>query len=102
MEIKKIILTEKSKFLQEKQNTFSFLCLPNINKNQIRREILEIFPELKIKKIRTCIYKPTKQKLRYTRKLPGSHQTKKEKKAFVELAPDSVIPFQEKEKPKKR
>lgn len=89
MEIKRVVLTEKSKFLQEKNRVYTFFVSPKLNKHQIKEKLSSIFPEIKIKKIRTCCYKPVSQKIRFTRKLPGSHYTKLEKKVFVELSKES-------------
>lgn len=89
MNIKGVILTEKSKYLQEKERVYTFSVSAKLNKHQIKKELCDIFPGIKIKKIRTCRYKPVMQKERFARKLPGFHCTKLEKKAFVELEKQS-------------
>lgn len=89
IKIKKIILTKKSKYLLEKKNTYVFLVSPELNKCQIKKEILDIFSNIKIEKICTSINKPSTLKSRFSRKLPGKHFTKLKKKAFVQLYSDS-------------
>ena len=66
MTIKKAILTEKTS-LQERRKIYTFSVSPNLNKYQIRKELMNIFPKMEIKKIRTCRYKPVLQKLRNTK-----------------------------------
>lgn len=89
MTIKKIILTDKIKRLQKDLNTYAFLVSPELNKHQIKEQLLSLFPSIKIKRINTCRLRPVSQKVRYTRKLPGKHYTSLKKKAFVELAKGS-------------
>ena len=89
MRIKKVVFTEKSKYLQEKNGVYTFLVSPNLNKYQIKEELISVFPDIKIKKVRSCCYKPVSQKARFTRKLPGVYHTKLKKKVFVELEKNS-------------
>lgn len=97
MFIRKILLTEKSKILCQKQNVLTLSVSPDLNKFQIRKKMEELFPKIVIKSIKTCRYKPVLQKIRYSRGLPGKHYTSPMKKALVELMPESkeIINFLE-------
>jgi len=99
MVIQKIVISQKSRLLREKNNIYSFFVLPQLNKFQIKKRLEVIFPGIKIKKVRTCLYKPVLRSVNQIRRLPGKQYTKLRKKAFVELLPESnVISIFEKNK----
>ncbi|RME03188.1 MAG: 50S ribosomal protein L23 [Planctomycetota bacterium] len=77
--IKKPIVTEKSSWMQEKLNQYTFLVDPRANKIQIKQAVEKIF-DVKVKKVRVMNYKGKPKRVRFTR-----GRTKSWKKAVVTL-----------------
>lgn len=85
--IQQYLLSAKSHQQREKQRIYTFFVHPKANKSQIKLAIEEIFPKVKVKKIRTNRQKPVLQKVSFLRKFPGVLKTELKKKAFVQLHP---------------
>jgi large subunit ribosomal protein L23 len=82
------LVTEKSTFLQEKNNDFVFEVRPDANRFEIRREIERLFPKVKVKKVRVA---HCRGKTRRVGKNIGRRSNWK--KAFVTLRPGDTIEF---------
>lgn len=77
--IKKPLITEKSEWIREKLNQYTFLVDTNANKVEIKRAVEKIF-EVKVDKVRTLRYKGKPKRIRFTR-----GRTPQWKKAVVTL-----------------
>ena len=83
--IKAPIITEKTTFLKENNNTITFSVDVKANKTQIKQAVEKIF-NVKVESVNTVNVKPKKKRVgRYTGK------TNKVKKAIVKLSEGSSI-----------
>lgn len=84
----KPLVTEKGTSQQEKANQFAFLVHPDANRIQIKKAVEELFPEVKVRKVRTMIRKgkPRRSYGRY-------HYTNTTKRALVTLREGDNIDF---------
>ncbi len=69
------VLSDKSYQQQEKGETYTFWVSPRANKFQIKQFTEEFF-QVKVKKVRTCLEKPVRQKVSLSRRFPGKLYTK--------------------------
>ena len=64
--VKKPLITEKSEWMREKLNQYSFLVDMNANKVQIKKAIEKIF-EVKVDKVRVIRYKGKPKRVRFSK-----------------------------------
>ena len=92
MIIKRPLVTEKLTQLQDELNQYSFVVNVNATKADIKKEIENLYPEVKVTKVNTMIM-PSKPKGRYTRSGFISGRSNKWKKAIVTLREGDTIDF---------
>jgi large subunit ribosomal protein L23 len=80
------VLTEKSLWLQEASNQYSFEVLADANKIEIRQALAQMFPRVKVLRVNTM---RRKGKLRRVRMATG--RTKETKRAVVTVAKGQTI-----------
>ena len=85
--------TKKSQQQYEERQIYTFIVNPQATCLQIKQALKEIFPDVKVKEVRTSLKKPVLQKTSLLRKMNRNIFTKKKKKAFVELYPGYKLPF---------
>jgi len=85
--------TVKSQEQYQKRHTYTFLVNPHATRLQIKVVLKEIFPGIKIQKIRTTTRKPVLQKKTLRQKLNKKIYTKTKKKVFVQLHPGYSLPL---------
>lgn len=89
--ILKPIITEKMTEVSEKLNKFGFIVERDASKDQIKKEIEELY-DVNVTSINTMVY-GGKNKSRYTKSGVISGKTKSYKKAIVSLEEDETIDF---------
>ncbi|MEA3496104.1 MAG: 50S ribosomal protein L23 [Bacteroidota bacterium] len=89
--IKKPLITEKYSALSETENKFGFIVDKKADKEQIKKEIEQLF-KVKVLKVRTMIYQG-KEKSRHTKRSILLGRTKGFKKAVVTLKQGDSIDF---------
>ncbi|MGM0647745.1 MAG: 50S ribosomal protein L23 [Bacteroidota bacterium] len=89
--ILKPIITEKMTEISEKLEHFGFVVERDASKDQIKKEIEELY-DVSVTSVNTMIY-GGKSKSRYTKSGVISGKTKSYKKAIVKLAEGQTIDF---------
>ncbi|MCF8218319.1 MAG: 50S ribosomal protein L23 [Bacteroidales bacterium] len=89
--ILKPIITEKMTEVSEKLNKFGFIVERDASKDQIKKEVEELY-DVNVTSINTMVY-GGKNKSRYTKSGVISGKTKSYKKAIVSLEEDETIDF---------
>ncbi len=87
----KPLVTEKMTGITEKQNKFGFICRPDANKIEIKKEVEALY-NVTVVAVNTCRY-AGKRKSRYTRAGLIRGQKNAFKKAIVTLKEGETIDF---------
>lgn len=88
----KPLITEKLTAIQEKQNKYAFQVHPTATKNEIKKAVEELYPDVVVTGVNTMII-PGKPKGRNTRRGFISGRTNATKKAIISIKKGQEIDF---------
>ena len=92
MLLNKLVITDKTKKLYQKNKVCVFFVDKGTNKLEIKKFFEKDF-KIKVEKIRTSRQKSVLKKASLLRKFPGKYYTKLRKKAFIKIGSDQELPI---------